>query len=339
MIIGKTALVLGGGGSKGAYEIGVWQALNELGINIDIVTGTSIGAVNGALVAQNDFEKAKEIWSKMEEGTVTEFTEKNRLKEMLYANLDENKIRNSVTKYGIVTVEFPSFKSHCVFVDEIQSGKLIDYILASAACFPIIDPHEIDNKKFIDGAYFDNVPAKMAIDAGAQTIIAVDLDAIGIVKKEAFKQAESLVLITPNWDLGSFFVFNRENTKRIIRLGYLDTMKAFGVFNGRKYTFIKGEFAKRGLVEADAVADVLELDPTIIYSKEILDIKIIEALIAERQKPWKEELKNKLKQLIEKKPKELLAEEILAKRYLEKNKIKETVQQKSETVENILKKK
>ena len=43
----KTALVLGGGGSRGAYEIGVWKALNELNIHADIVTGTSIGALNG----------------------------------------------------------------------------------------------------------------------------------------------------------------------------------------------------------------------------------------------------------------------------------------------------
>ena len=45
----KTALVLGGGGSRGAYEAGVWQALTELGIEIDIVTGTSVGAINAAL--------------------------------------------------------------------------------------------------------------------------------------------------------------------------------------------------------------------------------------------------------------------------------------------------
>ena len=43
-------LVLGGGGSRGAYEIGVWRAARELKIDFDVVTGTSIGALNGALV-------------------------------------------------------------------------------------------------------------------------------------------------------------------------------------------------------------------------------------------------------------------------------------------------
>ncbi|MBQ6088299.1 MAG: patatin-like phospholipase family protein, partial [Firmicutes bacterium] len=46
----KTALVLGGGGSRGAYQIGVWQALKELGIRIDMVYGTSVGAINAAMV-------------------------------------------------------------------------------------------------------------------------------------------------------------------------------------------------------------------------------------------------------------------------------------------------
>lgn len=51
----KTGLVLGGGGSRGAYELGVWKALRELGIEIQVVVGTSIGAINGALVAPGGF--------------------------------------------------------------------------------------------------------------------------------------------------------------------------------------------------------------------------------------------------------------------------------------------
>ena len=56
------ALVLSGGGAKGAYEIGVWKALRKLNIKIDIVTGTSIGAINGAFVVQNKYYRAKRIW-------------------------------------------------------------------------------------------------------------------------------------------------------------------------------------------------------------------------------------------------------------------------------------
>ncbi len=58
----KRAIALCGGGTKGAYELGVWRALRELGIEYHIVTGTSIGAINGALMASGDYDKARELW-------------------------------------------------------------------------------------------------------------------------------------------------------------------------------------------------------------------------------------------------------------------------------------
>ncbi|MEG0378349.1 MAG: patatin-like phospholipase family protein, partial [Eubacterium sp.] len=58
-------LVLSGGGTKGAFEIGVWQALRELHIKTPCIIGTSIGAINAALIAQNDFNKAREFWSNL----------------------------------------------------------------------------------------------------------------------------------------------------------------------------------------------------------------------------------------------------------------------------------
>ena len=57
------ALVLSGGGSKGSYEIGVWKALRKLHIKFDIVTGTSIGALNCALITQKSYYKALKLWN------------------------------------------------------------------------------------------------------------------------------------------------------------------------------------------------------------------------------------------------------------------------------------
>ena len=58
----KRAIVLSGGGSKGAYQIGVWKALRKLHINYDIVTGTSVGALNSILFVQKDYLKALKLW-------------------------------------------------------------------------------------------------------------------------------------------------------------------------------------------------------------------------------------------------------------------------------------
>ena len=60
--MGKKAVVLGGGGAKGAYEIGVMEALIELRFDYQIVTGTSVGSLNGALFAQKDLKLAKKMW-------------------------------------------------------------------------------------------------------------------------------------------------------------------------------------------------------------------------------------------------------------------------------------
>lgn len=321
--MGKTALVLGGGGARGAYEIGVWQALNELGIEIDIVTGSSIGAVNAALVAQGDFDLSLEIWRKMEEGNVTELTENAVFEGLLNKYLDEEKIRNSSIDFGIVTAELPTLKGHCVFAEEIPNGEINEYIMASAACFPFVQPHEIGDKKFIDGGFFDNLPVDMAVRRGATEVIAVDLDSFGLIKRDCYGVVDNLKIISCNWELGSFFQFNPERIKREIRLGYLDAMKAFGAFSGKKYTFIKGEFAKRGLAEAEAAAEMFRCDPCIVYSKEMLDKKIKQAMEEEAEKGvakgLADEIKAKLKILISEGPKKLLKEEKLAKKYLEKN--------------------
>ena len=55
-------LVLAGGGAKGAYQMGAWKALKEMNISFDAIAGASIGSINGALIAQGDYDKAMEMW-------------------------------------------------------------------------------------------------------------------------------------------------------------------------------------------------------------------------------------------------------------------------------------
>ena len=66
----KTALVLAGGGSRGAYEMGVWKAIYEMDIPFHIVCGTSIGAINGAMIAQGSFQRAQQMWDTVETSQV-----------------------------------------------------------------------------------------------------------------------------------------------------------------------------------------------------------------------------------------------------------------------------
>ncbi|MBQ5441313.1 MAG: patatin-like phospholipase family protein, partial [Firmicutes bacterium] len=115
----KTALVLGGGGSRGAYEIGVWQALKELGIRIDMVYGTSVGAINAAMVAQGDLDLTASLWKELETDTVFDMEPDSKptdyvkeivvnqgagtgpLHELLKKYVDEEKVRASGMDFGI----------------------------------------------------------------------------------------------------------------------------------------------------------------------------------------------------------------------------------------------
>ncbi|MGI6732115.1 MAG: patatin-like phospholipase family protein [Anaerovoracaceae bacterium] len=273
----KTALVLGGGGSRGAYEVGVWQGLRELGIKIDLVTGTSVGAINGAFVAQDAFDLAVALWKEVETSMVFDMEIKDiitnsgigttKLKALLDKFLDEGAIRRSPIGFGLVTVEFPSMDPLFLMIDQIPEKKLSDYILASSALFPALKVHEIGEKKYVDGGFSDNLPVGMAIDHGATHVIAVDLDVVGFINKDTFLGAEHLKIIRCPWNLGNMLIFNKTNSKKIMRLGYLDTMKAYGIFEGQYYCFVKDSIESKNLLRADIAGKIFELDPGIIYFK------------------------------------------------------------------------
>ena len=55
-------LVLEGGGAKGAYQIGAWKAMREAGVKIKGIAGTSVGALNGALICMDDLTNAEKVW-------------------------------------------------------------------------------------------------------------------------------------------------------------------------------------------------------------------------------------------------------------------------------------
>ncbi len=261
------ALVLGGGGARGSYEIGVWKAMRELDIKADIITGTSVGAINGAIIAQGEYEKALDLWlnieNKMVFGGIYEESEEkskldvviekfiendllnmNPLKELLEKNIDEDMVRNSKIQFGIMTVDKEAYKEKAVFLEDIEEGKLVDYIMASSALYPLVKAHDIDGKKYIDGGFYDNLPINMAVSKGADKIIAVDLKAIGIIKEHGEGCEKEVVRISPYRDLGSIIDFKSSQIKKNIDLGYMDAMKSFKVLEGKGFTFLKGEVEK-----------------------------------------------------------------------------------------------
>ncbi len=259
------ALVLSGGGSKGAYQVGVWKALRDLNIKIDIVTGTSAGALNAALITQNTYRRAVQTWKKINLdvlfGEDIESDETIELYKLYGENylknggMDTSKIQKIITdglkvkrfykskiNFGLVTFSLTNKKPMELTKSQIKPHLLDDYLMASATCFPAFQKKEINGEEFIDGGYYDNLPINLALRMGADEIIAVDLSAPGL-KRSPNKKVKTIT-IKPKNKLTNFLNFYEEGAKRNIALGYNDAMKAFGKLEGNKYTFKKGHIEK-----------------------------------------------------------------------------------------------
>jgi len=259
----KKALVLGGGGSKGSYQIGVFKALRKLGIKFDIVTGTSIGSINGALYAQGDYFLAKRMWNTIKTNDLVDINIGQDLKIEDYAKLtkemiknggisidkattylnkviDERRIRKSKVDYGLVTVSLTKTSPKCISKHQIPYGKLTDYIAASCICYPFIETKKINGESFIDGGFYDNLPINLAIDMGATEILAIDLNVVGFIKPPKDKNVKVDIIKMPDDKLFSL-VFTKKQAKKNIKLGYNDTMKHYDKLDGKLYTFKKGD--------------------------------------------------------------------------------------------------
>lgn len=266
----KLGLVLSGGGSKGAYEIGVYAALRHLKKDISIVTGTSVGAINGVFVAQKDLKGALKFWDHVNFKTIfdeEEFPpiEDEKLSKIYiqYAKgfineggLDIYKMKNifddyfkasrfynSNIDYGLVTYNFSKNKPVIKTKKDLTKENIKDYVLASASCYPAFKPYLINDEMHIDGGYYDNLPINLAIDLGATEIIAVDLRAIGF-KKSIKDKTVDIIYISPRNKIGSFLVFDKVQARRAIKLGFNDTMKTFNKLEGNKFTFRRYNLVK-----------------------------------------------------------------------------------------------
>lgn len=259
-------IVLQGGGAKGGYQIGVWKALRELGIEIGGVTGTSIGAINGALIVQDKFEEAYNLWYNVDPRLVIkddpevykqlinldidiknvqmyfEYLKKiirqkgldiEPLKDLIEKEIDEACMRSSNIVFGLVTVSLSDLKPMELYVKDIEEGKIKDYILASSF-LPGFKSQTLDGKKFLDGGFYDNLPINLLAKKGFKEIIAVELNAIGI--EQPVKNKELVIRrIKPSGDVGKLLEFDKERSRNNLKMGYLDTMKSYGKCYGSSY--------------------------------------------------------------------------------------------------------
>lgn len=263
----KKALVFAGGGSKGAFQIGAWKALEELGERFDIATGTSIGSINAGFYVQHDFDAAYEMWRSIKaENIMTNGINLDKSFERIFAQrenlipfikqyfnskgadvkpfhamlrkyFDPEKFFSSEIDYALVTVKFPSFAPVEMTKRDLAAygENAWQWLAASGTCFPVFPVMRIDGEDYVDGGYYDNIPVAPAFRLGAEEVTVIDLKTEK--NHEGYIHHPRVRYVKPSRDLGTFLNFDRETLEFSMDLGYFDTMKAYGNYLGDRFTF------------------------------------------------------------------------------------------------------
>ena len=262
-------IVLEGGGARGAYQIGVWKALREAGMKIKGVAGTSVGALNGALICMDDLGKAEEIWGNMTYSTVFNvddsmigklkkfgvrsmkvtdaaaefrrlFSDRGLdiapLKKLLEETVDEERIRRSPRDFCAASFSVTDRKEEDFDVKEAPPGTMKDMMMASAY-FPGFKQEKIGGKTYLDGGSVNNVPVDLLTDRGYKDIIVIRLYGIGVDRRKFMEIPADVTIheIAPGRNLGGILEFDSERTKKNMELGYFDGLRFLYGLCGRKY--------------------------------------------------------------------------------------------------------
>ena len=251
-------LVLAGGGTRGAYQLGVWQALKEAKIRIDAIAGVSIGAINGALFCQDDWELTWQAWHEIGLDDIINlpgelpvpanlFDRRNwpaltkavlsqkgldttPLRRLMDRFLDEEIMRSSGLAYGVMAFSLSEFQPVSVFMDELAEGKMFDYILASAS-LPLFRTVKLDGQRLVDGGVYNNLPTEMLLSRGYKDIIEVEVGGLGRVRPHE-QDGLNIISIKPKRSLGGIFDLNHDLIDANIELGLKDgrkVLKAHGL--------------------------------------------------------------------------------------------------------------
>lgn len=259
-------LVLEGGGSKGAYQIGACRALQEMDIEIGGVSGTSVGAINGAMLVQGDLDKVYQLWHDISPSKVFDVNEdylnelknlnlnsqnlsylmdkartilENRglnigqIKNLIEDNIDEERLRNSPMDFGMVTYSLTDMEPMELFLENIPEGKAKKFLMASAY-LPVFKFEKMDGKLFLDGGFYDNLPIRLLYSKGYRKFIAVRTFGMGRIRNLEADDIE-ITYIKPSGRLGGILDFDQNRARKNLKMGYYDTLRVFKNYKGDKY--------------------------------------------------------------------------------------------------------
>jgi NTE family protein len=152
---------------------------------------------------------------------------------MLHTVIDEEKLRQSKTDFGIVTVSVSDLKPLELFKEDIPKGLMVDYLMASAN-FPAFRIEPIDGKYYLDGGFYDNCPINLLARKGYKDIIAIRTFGLGRIRKVE-DPSVNVRYILPSEELAGVLSFNNELLRTNMKMGYCDAMRVLKELKGRRY--------------------------------------------------------------------------------------------------------
>lgn len=179
----KVALVLCGGGSRGALEVGFYRALAEMGVVIDFIAGSSIGALNGAFIAAGvSATELCELWHNVRFRDIfglnwrslvnlrasDSIYDNKRLKRFLERHLPARRFEDLQTSLSVLATDLWTGESVLM-----EQGDLIEAVLASVAYPGLLPPVSFQGRQLVDGGITNNLPLDVAVEKGATTTLAI----------------------------------------------------------------------------------------------------------------------------------------------------------------------
>jgi NTE family protein len=181
----STAFVLGGGANLGAHEVGMLKALDEAGIRADLLVGTSVGAVNAAMVAAypgaDAAARLESLWNGLGRDGVfgaslfdrigtairsrTHLYSNAALRTLLEDNLPVRAIEDLSLPFQCVAASIERASEHW-----FTEGPLIEAVLASCAVPGLLPPVQIGGQHYLDGGLVHSIPVGRAVALGARTV-------------------------------------------------------------------------------------------------------------------------------------------------------------------------
>jgi NTE family protein len=252
----RVGVVLSGGGAKGVAHIGVLKALEEAGVRIDFITGTSMGALVGGLYAigytsdqlielskENNFmelftERANRRYiSNYEKGfderTIVSFPISDRGIDLPAGIITGQNVLAYLTGLAWsahATDDFNNFPiPFAAIATELETGEAVvfrsgylpDAIRASISIPSAMYPHNIDGRLYIDGGLARNLPVQDAIDMGADYIIAVDVS-MPLMEQNEIRSLTEIMNQTVLFRVNERLEIERKKADKLIRIRELD---------------------------------------------------------------------------------------------------------------------